>query len=1774
MEAEYTLPPVPAKHSEFLRYFQANNSTPVVDLVKPYNQYDAVLRKIYAQQPSHPAAAENLANIVPLFDDNGSANVQIRARDPSSESEEVQSKYLMSLKHEDRRANGSPAVVTTFKEFQKNFNIFCEGSLADLDWSNVVAAGSAVITSLLPVPKEYAHSKRGLRQFYHEKFTPASDVDLFLYGLTEEQAIEKIKQIETKIKDSILTETTTVRTKNAITIASQYPTRHVQIVLRIYKSIAEILTGFDVDCSCAAYDGHQVYLAPRAVGAFVTQVNQIDLTRRSPSYENRLSKYSHRGFEIFWPHLDRSRIDPTVFERSFTRTKGLARLLVLEKLPRPVDRDQYLSQRRAERGRPPANMHARRSSKLNGNIKNDWDDEVPDWLEEDEVSDYHTFTIPYGVKFHARKIEKLLYTKDLLLNAEWNKPKDRTVNLHRHPAFFGHFEDVIHDCCGYCPTTATQEEKDVAEEEDKIYVKGDLFFLKDNPGRQEIGSFNPITDTDWTEMAYVGNTESFCQAIIDQDIDRVREWLSHEESDPNRRDYTGRAPLHLAVMSSTPEIVQCLVDHGARLISRLADGRTALHLAAGRGDVEIIRILLTKSAENEEEEAKKESRINGIRVHETKNENSDHSNEDIDRDGDEDSDVSDAEIASNASDDSHADDTSYATGSFVNVKKNAENAKTDGMPDDANDLEPDIYDINVLAWDSRASPLHLAIINGHIAAVEELVSSFGADVLLPIKLLHDYDHTPRAAILTLVLALRLPIDQAKLMTEKLLQLGASPAQGDLKQKTALHYVSAFEEYSEIWDIFVKHDRPAVQRALDCVSVTGYAYSPTIDSALTVAIKEKNVIGALKLLNSEAIPEIRFEDYIKSAQSIRENLRHQSSENNETHFLSNVNQPVISAVYREEPVIVLELLNRGVDPNTLSKDGHSVLKSRYSIGNATSLLDCVRDKLDTLRGYKAEPIQRNLPHPLELDDSSYLNGLKEGTYQMWSARKALAKQREIYKRDKDLYDQDPKNPKNRKGLEEKKAAVAALITEFENIEAVLIRKGAKKFVELYPEQPLQTKNPHNPYQSPIPGPFKTSFSFNIPDLTPVKRYRYIKLFEAAWDGNLDSIKEMTIGMWGPEKQWPPLEIGITDTNDLSPFTIAILRGHFRITEPILAIAQAQYKPQKDEREKKYDLRTSDDECSDYDSENEQTDDDASNDIRIKHHIIDDQFTIDNVGEIKTEVETSISPLDIFRKQCATGSFLKSQILGTEDPRGLIEYAICKDDLELLKFLLDLGKDLSSKSSDDLDSLMSCVSESAFQMAMRLGRLNCLKELIRCTGTGLPLDKLVEKSGTGIKEKPKFYQGLSVHGEKRADWAAAGGGIRVMQPKDRHPPLLLAAHEGNLETVEWFLGTAPSRYYAEFAKRYKHDKRLKGLAQAKGGIELSIETWLSARRDLTLHCAVMSKERPESIRLVEYLVNYFPQYLLVKSLDGYTPLALAFSQGKVEFAKILINAGADQTTRDKSGRNLLHLLFQNLVIASQKDLDNFQNMLDLVDPLLLSSMLIERCSVVPGSLTPLALWMGIHWSPQDTHTLRVRRFQNQEPKFVISTLRKILEFAERTGQKHLEVLNGAGNTVVHDAVRCGLTESLQILLDHRPDLLHRENSTGCTPCELAEVAWISEATSNPPERFDSESRYAWGFHQEQSNSDIVSREPETFVENNGEHKKQHSQIEAVYRICCSRAQNDGNSKIRKLVTLFDANEVAKRLATRKVLDNTGDREARKVVQQEMDEVRAWLRLRNSQ
>ncbi|KAF2202189.1 ankyrin repeat protein [Delitschia confertaspora ATCC 74209] len=1775
MTTPFVLPSIPAKHADFILYIKENAGKHLAELLEPYKQYDAKLREVFAQQPDHPALSDHYLNVVPVYSGQ-EANLKIHARQLDMESPEEKEKYLMPLTRQERRPDGSPAIVQNLKEFQKNFSLFCESALVDLDWNNVVAAGSSVVTCLLPVPPKYNKSKRSLRKYYHEIIAPASDVDLFLYGLTEEEATKKILQIEESIKNSILAETTTIRTKNAITIASQYPNRHIQIVLRIYKSLSEILTGFDVDCSCAAYDGKNVYASPRALVAYMTQCNTIDLSRRSPSYESRLSKYSHRGFEVHWPILERSRIDPTIFERNFSRTVGLARLLVLERLPSHSDRESYMDSRRKERGRPTVSPRLKFS--MRGNIKESHEDEIAEWVEQEDVSDYHTFTVPYGPRFNAKTIEKLLFTKDLLLNAEWNKPEDREVNLHRHPAFFGHTKDIIHDCCGFCPQPKTPEEHDVAEVESKIYVSGEISFIKDNPGRQAIGSFNPITDNDWTEMAYVGNTARLCQAIIDGDLEHVEDWLDQEGADPNCRDYTGRTPLHLATMCSTLEVVAALINHGARLIARLADGRTALHIASARGSVEMVKTLLQKSEANEEEEAKREdarkkarsaARVESTQTKDIKLDDADDMSESSEQ-----PELIDHEDSEDLEDD---DQKSTTTGSFLKVK-GEEKVADDLIPEDRD--EPDIYDVNILQWDTQCSPLHLAILYGHVEVVKELVQTFGADVLLPIKLMvNSYgSKSPRGAILTLALAQYLPLEKAKAMTQTLLELGASSAQADTNQTTALHYISFMQ--LEVLDTLFQYDAPAAMQAINHLRVTGIYYNTCAQSPLMTAIMGGNSLTARKLLEAGATTSLKFNDWIKA---FKAQFANQDVKSNYDVFLRQIDEPITLAVRSDLPDIVLDLLARGVDPNTLSKEAKGMLidstngstyyGSYLNNDEPGSLLDTVRRKVKDLKRFEEDylPIE---PKPLVNNRVDYLANLTPGSYQHFVAQIQLEKARQNEDGRRREYEKRLENHNSGPGMKEKLEAVKALRAEYEKVESILVDLGAKSFEELHPgktvESPFQRYNlmsqnlfgfgqGNNPRESEL---FKVAFNFpRVPNLTAETREAYLKLFQAAWDGDLPTIELLTLSSWGPDNDQTPLKIAVEDDQKYTPFSLAVLRGHFDVATTIVQIAFAQYQCKGKRPKEMYKMISNgDDDYSDEGSEESRSDDDEDDfhprNIQVHKEIIDHKFTIENVGELSTQVKSDVSPLKLMELPCNVSGYwriIRNRTLqgGIESPKSetaypttLVSWAIATNDMPTFTFLLKLNQEWTRKlhSLDEVSSAIPKISDADFESAMSLGRLQMLTEMIKLTGAGMELESLVKSSKVKLEETPKFYQGLSVHGKKRADWAAAARRTPTPTVTESSPPLLRAAFKGGLESVEWFLSDASARYYREFMEANLSDKHIEHFSSC-GGLEKVLSKWLRARRELVIHCAVMAHPSGESHRLIKYLLKTVPESLETKSISGYTPLALAFHLKRLEAARILVDAGADQTIRDNWGNNLLHLVGTSPIRPGESPVD-YQAFFDLIDRRLLVPMLSERSAINPGSCTPLARHV----------------YYSQRP----DVIEQLLKLAEPTDNKHLELLDGSGHTPIHAAVQHQQLNLLKLMLEHRPDLLYRENATGKTAMEMAEDAYIASRVADVPILPNQFTRM-----------DIREKSPNKFVE---EEEESESGVERVWKVC--KAFMEKYPGKRRMVSLADANEVANRLATnyrRKSTylgqngGNDDESDAEKGLRrmgEDIDEVQQWL------
>jgi hypothetical protein len=142
-------------------------------------------------------------------------------------------------------------------------------------------------------------------------------------------AKRKILEIYESVEARSSEEVTCIRTTRAITIVSQFPQRyistrsflncrHIQIILRLYSSPSEILSGFDVDACAVGYDGTQVYASPRAFISHITQTVTVDVAMQSASYEMRLIKYASRGFEIYVPNLRRDEISLAVLTSYMT----------------------------------------------------------------------------------------------------------------------------------------------------------------------------------------------------------------------------------------------------------------------------------------------------------------------------------------------------------------------------------------------------------------------------------------------------------------------------------------------------------------------------------------------------------------------------------------------------------------------------------------------------------------------------------------------------------------------------------------------------------------------------------------------------------------------------------------------------------------------------------------------------------------------------------------------------------------------------------------------------------------------------------------------------------------------------------------------------------------------------------------------------------------------------------------------------------------------------------------------------------------------------------------------------------------------------------------------------------------------------------------------------------------------------------------------------------------------------------------------------------------
>ncbi|KAK2027142.1 ankyrin [Colletotrichum zoysiae] len=293
------------------------------------------------------------------------------------------------------------------------------------------------------------------------------------------------------------------------------------------------------------------------------------------------------------------------------------------------------------------------------------------------------------------------------------------------------------------------------------------------------------------------------------------------------------------------------------------------------------------------------------------------------------------------------------------------------------------------------------------------------------------------------------------------------------------------------------------------------------------------------------------------------------------------------------------------------------------------------------------------------------------------------------------------------------------------------------------------------------------------------------------------------------------------------------------------------------------------------------------------------------------------------------------------------------------------------------------------------------------------------------------------------------------------------------------------------------------------------------ELALHCAVMGPSIEKTNDVIKYLVQACPNSLEYKSTLGDTPLWLAFYFGRLEFAKTLIKAGANQMTRNNSGENIIHAAMLGMPRAS-----SLGPVLELVDSGIIAHLFQQRNNIHESGTTPLHSWLtAVCNSRRKSYYYSGTRYDSDEQVIdVLDLLLKLSHGAE------LEMLNGAGDTPLHTAVMCSDNLLTKALVRYNPKLVYRENAVGRTPAEVARENVTGEKLIAPGPVVN-------GRSSGKNPTSYINMPVESFVKADDDSSSKLSDKQKVWesiRLFLERYPDK-----RRLVSLNEANDVAKRL-----------------------------------
>ncbi|EGC33931.1 hypothetical protein DICPUDRAFT_153960 [Dictyostelium purpureum] len=183
--------------------------------------------------------------------------------------------------------NGKPSIVDK-ETFIKNFHSATRGLFEKGFSQNVIFIGGIV-----------THCLTGQQEGFEN-----SDIDICFLNIEENGEGEVTKFIIDYFGEDYAKEYSLNVMGGHAVLSKHYPNRPVQINLHEFRDIQDILLGVDIDCSCFAFNGKDVFTLERGMASLNHRINIASefsyFVRGDNQYQRRLLKYSERGFDIFY----------------------------------------------------------------------------------------------------------------------------------------------------------------------------------------------------------------------------------------------------------------------------------------------------------------------------------------------------------------------------------------------------------------------------------------------------------------------------------------------------------------------------------------------------------------------------------------------------------------------------------------------------------------------------------------------------------------------------------------------------------------------------------------------------------------------------------------------------------------------------------------------------------------------------------------------------------------------------------------------------------------------------------------------------------------------------------------------------------------------------------------------------------------------------------------------------------------------------------------------------------------------------------------------------------------------------------------------------------------------------------------------------------------------------------------------------------------------------------------------------------------------------------